>query len=147
MPIREILDSQHIVQCRSDQSLKDAAMEMKNRDVGAVVVTENDKPIGIVTDRDIALRSVAEGKDINQTTLKDVMTSPLVTAHEEEGIFKIIDQMKESQCRRIVIVDNQGKAKGLVSSGDLLKLLIQELSMLDGIMTPDQEKIKRTDVA
>lgn len=147
MPIRDILENQSIVECRGEQTVKDAAMAMQRDNVGAVVVTKDNKAQGVVTDRDIALRCVAEGEDPNKMQLKDIMTSPVVTVRKDEGIYHIIDKMKDSQCRRIVIVDEKEKPMGLISSGDLLKLLFQELSMLEGIVTPEKEKIRRHQAA
>lgn len=147
MPIHRILENQKVVECRGDQNLKDCSLMMKNDDVGSIVVTKDHKPVGVVTDRDIALRCVAEGKDPSKTLLKEVMSSPVITVSRDEGIYHIIDRMRDSQCRRIVIVDDAGKTMGLISAGDLLKLLIQELSMLSTILTPEEDKIKRSEVA
>jgi CBS domain-containing protein len=147
MPINEILENQSVVTCREDQTLRELATIMKENDVGAVLVTRDNEPIGLTTDRDIALRCVAEGRSADECQVRDVMTQPVVTAEKSEGIHTIIDKMSTSQCRRIVIVDEQQNPVGLLSAGDLFKLLVQELSMLAKVLTPDQEKIRRPKVA
>src|SRR5689334_14027848 len=91
-----------------------AAEEMLRRHVGAVVVMEGDRPVGIVTDRDIALRVVAAGRDA-QTPVHEVMSGGLVTARLHERLDTAATRMRQHGVRRLPILDEAGRLVGMVS--------------------------------
>lgn len=97
--------------------LQQAAQIMKEKNVGAIPVCEGDKPVGIITDRDISLRAVAENKGEN-TSVKDVMTPNPVHGSPEMSVNEAAEKMAENQIRRLPIADNE-KLQGIVSLGDL----------------------------
>lgn len=106
-------------------------MELEN--VGAIVVTEGDRPVGIVTDRDLALAVCVRGAS-PQEHVQSVMTCPVSTISKDEGIYNATQQMMEHAVRRLPVVDPSGGLVGLVSLDDLLLLLSRELqNMAEGI--------------
>jgi CBS domain-containing protein len=92
---------------------------MRDLDVGPMPVAENGRPIGIVTDRDIVLRAVADGKDGKATRVREVMSGDVVTCREDEDVEGVAEAMKDRQVRRVLVVDDGGKLSGIVSLGDV----------------------------
>lgn len=105
-----------------DTSARDAACLMKEQDVGIIPVVENgsNRLVGVVTDRDLALRVVGEGKD-GSTTVRDVMSSGrIVTCRPSEDVDSAMDSMAAEQVRRIPIVDERGTLVGIVAQADVV---------------------------
>jgi signal-transduction protein with cAMP-binding, CBS, and nucleotidyltransferase domain len=106
---------------------------MEQENVGAVVVTEADRPVGIVTDRDRALAACVRGTSSDEH-VQSVMTCPVSTISKDEGVYTATQQMMEQAVRRLPVVDQSGGLVGLVSLDDLLLLLSRELqNMAEGI--------------
>jgi len=103
----------------NDATLADAAVAMRDRDIGDVVVTKSDGTVcGVVTDRDIVVRAVAEGTDPSTKTLEDVCSHDVVTIGPDEPIAAAVKAMEEHAIRRLPVMDN-GTLVGIVSIGDL----------------------------
>lgn len=117
---------------------------MSERDVGCVLILENGKPKGLVTDRDIVLRCIAENKDIHQCSAEEIMTQSLATIQETQGVFECIQVMKSHKVRRIPVVNAQGQAVGMISFGDLLGLLGREISEITQGTLPEFTEQKPT---
>lgn len=100
-----------------NDSLSQAALLMEQLNVGSVPVVDNNKVVGIVTDRDIALRNVARGQNPNQK-VSDVMTTNVTSAPPDMDVHSAADIMASSQIRRLPVVDN-GNLVGIVAIGDL----------------------------
>ena len=110
-----------------------AAKLMRKYHVGALVVVdglESNRPVGIVTDRDLVLALMAEGLDPEVFTAGDIMSVELVTANSELDAMDAVQLMRANRLRRIVIVDDDGRLAGIVSMEDLLELLTRELAAL-----------------
>lgn len=106
--------------CTPDTPLSEVARLMVERDCGEIpVVDENRKPVGVITDRDITCRTVAEGKNPLELTAKDCMSSPVVTVTPETSINDCCKAMAEHQVRRVPIVDENGACCGMVSQADV----------------------------
>jgi signal-transduction protein with cAMP-binding, CBS, and nucleotidyltransferase domain len=106
---------------------------MEKQNVGAVVVAQDNRPIGIVTDRDLALAVCVRGKSPDEH-VQEVMTCPVSTINKDEGVYAATQQLMEQAVRRLPVVDENGDAIGLVSLDDLLLLLSRELqNMAEGI--------------
>jgi CBS domain-containing protein len=113
-----------------DDSIRKVAHVMRERNVGAVVVVNHkQKPLGIVTDRDVALAVAVDEKDPD-TPVKEVVTGELITIGEDEGIFNATQYIMGYQVRRLPIVDSDGKLVGIITMDDLLGLLARELGNL-----------------
>lgn len=128
MPLRDIIEN-NVISCSKDTSISDIADLMKTNDVGAVLVVENEKPVGIVTDRDIVLRCIAENVKISEP-VATIMTKSVDTVSWNAGLQDAIAQMRDKKVRRIPVVDDQGKAVGLISFGDVFGLIAKEMSEL-----------------
>lgn len=102
----------------ADSSLADAARFMRDDDVGAIVVEREGSIAGIVTDRDIVVRAVADGRDPGSTSVGDVASADVVTVTPDQDVEQVRRLMRERDVRR-VIVEQDGRAAGIVSLGDL----------------------------
>jgi CBS domain-containing protein len=116
--VRELMSKQPIKLQRSVPVIE-AARQMRAANVGAVIVEDGGRLCGIVTDRDITLRAVAEGRDVNTTPLSDVCTSSVTTLSPDDDLDRAIQVMREKAVRRLLVVDSQNKAVGMLSLGDL----------------------------
>jgi len=118
MKLNEIMTKN--VQCISpDSSLVDAAKMMQKLDVGALPVCDNDRLAGMVTDRDIVTRSLAEGRTPSEARVKDVMTHPIHYCFDDQEVSEAVQTMENQQIRRLVVLDRNRKLCGIVSIGDL----------------------------
>ena len=114
-------------------SLAHVGTLMEKENVGAVVVTEGNRPVGIVTDRDLALAVCVRGAS-PLDHVQNVMTCPVTTIRKDEGVFSATQQMMEQAVRRLPVVNKSGGLVGLVALDDLLLLLSRELQgMAEGI--------------
>lgn len=99
-----------------------AASLMKSENVGSIPVVESEQSkvlIGIVTDRDLALKIVAEGLDASSAKVESVMTHQVITCHTDDDLQKALDSMSENQVRRIPVVDNENKLLGIIAQADV----------------------------
>jgi CBS domain-containing protein len=95
---------------------------MKSENIGSIPVIENEQTrrlVGIVTDRDLALKIVAEGLDAKSTKVEAVMTRQVVSCLAEDDLQKALDAMAEHQLRRILVVDNDKKILGIIAQADV----------------------------
>ena len=104
---------------RPDNTLQEAARKMRDLDVGPLPVCEDDRLVGMVTDRDIAVRGTAEGRDPKSATVRQVMTPELVYCYEDQDVGEAARLMKENQVRRLVVLNRDKRLVGIVSLGDL----------------------------
>jgi CBS domain-containing protein len=116
--------------CGLDEPVIHVARRMRDCRVGCVVVTRDARPIGIVTDRDLALRVVAEGLDPQVTPVSDVATMDVTAVPRDAGIETAVRIMRERGVRRLPIVAEDGSVTGIVTADDLTILLTQELGEL-----------------
>jgi signal-transduction protein with cAMP-binding, CBS, and nucleotidyltransferase domain len=129
MSLRDVID-ENLVSCNSETPISEVADLMKDEDVGAVVVVdENRKPIGIVTDRDIVVRCISESRDPN-TPVGTIMTASVASVGIDAELHDVVRVMKERGVRRIPVVDQNSFAVGLISFGDLFGLIAKEMSEL-----------------
>ena len=117
MRVREIM-SKDVASLRSDDSVERAAQLMKQYNCGSIPVCTQDKLIGIVTDRDIAVRCVASGRDVTDQRVGDIMTETVVFANPEMEVNDAARLMSDRQIRRLPIVENNSLI-GIVALGDI----------------------------
>ncbi|MBV9946305.1 MAG: CBS domain-containing protein [Myxococcales bacterium] len=116
--IRELM-SKSLIKLAGHEPVSEAARRMREANVGAVVVEENGKPCGIVTDRDIVVRVVADDRDGKTTPLSAVSSRELTTVSPEDDIDRAVQLMRDKAIRRLLVCDARGAAVGIVSLGDL----------------------------
>jgi CBS domain-containing protein len=108
--------------CLPDDMVAKVAQLMQSGNIGSIPIIENkqtQKLVGIVTDRDLALKIVAKGHDAKSTKAEVVMTRQTVTCRAEDDLQKALDTMAEHQLRRIPIVDNDNKIVGIIAQADV----------------------------
>ena len=139
MKIKEVM-TKDVEVIGPEASLREAAEKMRELDVGAIPVCEAERLVGVLTDRDIAVRAAAEGYDPNEVEVREVMTPDPVYCFEDSEIQEAADLMADMQIRRLPIVDQEEKLVGIVSLGDLA-LTDPNLSgqTLEGVSLPNDE--------
>ncbi len=124
-----------------EENVRTAAQRMHSRKVGSlVVINKSREPVGIVTDRDLATRVLAEGLDPVQTPLSEVMTTHPRIAHEETPIEDVLRLMRAGAFRRVPIVDRSGKLAGLITLDDILDLLTEEFREIRGVLEQESPR-------
>lgn len=136
MPLKDIC--KHNVVCIGpDATILDAALLMKEKHVGELVVVKHPErpkdPIGIVTDRDLVMKVIAEKLPPEDTKVRDVMFPEPRVARDTDGMLEATEKMESSGIRRLPIVDAAGNLKGILSIDDLYELLTTELGNLSRI--------------
>jgi CBS domain-containing protein len=121
MKVKEIMTKSPAC-CTPETSLREVAAMFVDNDCGAVPVVDSvntRRPIGIVTDRDIACRAVAKGLNALELTARDCMSSPSVTIPEDASLDEAIKLMEEKRVRRLPVVDERGRCIGVVAQADI----------------------------
>lgn len=118
MFVRELM-TRDIAVVDAESSILDAGVKMKLYDVGMLVVSDSGRLAGVVTDRDIVVRGVAEGADPTFFTVKNLMTTNLVTCREDDSLDSAAEQMQAAQVRRVIVVDARGEPVGVLSLSDI----------------------------
>jgi CBS domain-containing protein len=113
-----------------DALCREAAQLMRDEGVGCVVVAEQERPLGIVTDRDLVVRVIAAGRAPEKTLLRDVMSGEPVFLASERALDQVIATMRQQHVRRIPVVDAEGRLEGVLALDDLLPLLAGQLGDL-----------------
>jgi CBS domain-containing protein len=122
MKVQEIM-SRNVETVEPSTLTAKAAEKMRDMRIGFLVVLENDHLDGVLTDRDIAIRSVAEGRDPRASRVGDIMTPAVFSCYEDDDIERVGELMREKEVRRMVILDRQERLVGVVSLGDIAKTI------------------------
>ena len=124
----------------SQETIQRAAQLMDELNVGAIPVLDGDKLVGMITDRDITVRSVAVGQDPRSTKVTDVMSTDVRTCTADQSVEDVLSQMGDVQIRRLPVVDEQsGKVIGIVSLGDVATSDAADVDLaLDEISSPSE---------
>jgi CBS domain-containing protein len=122
-------EADEVVTGSPDETARELAETMRDENVGSVVVVEEGEPVGIVTDRDIAVRGVAQERDLDAVTADEIMTEDLVVVNAHDEISELIDTLDAAGVRRMPVVEGDDIA-GIVTLDDIAVLLAVEL---DGI--------------
>ncbi|HEY7377827.1 MAG TPA: CBS domain-containing protein [Steroidobacteraceae bacterium] len=104
-----------------DMRIPEIARRMRDEDIGSVPVAENEKLIGIVTDRDIVVRTLADGQDARETTARQVMSPKILYCFEDDTVDDALKNMGDNQVRRLPVITREKRLVGVVSLGDLSK--------------------------
>ena len=128
MKLSEIMTRQVEV-IQPDDSLQFAAKKMKDRDIGFLPVCDGTTLMGVLSDRDITIRALAEGMDVNVMLSRDLMTTPAIYCFDDQDISEAAKVMAEHQIRRLVILSREDeRVVGVISLGDLARSDSNELS-------------------
>jgi CBS domain-containing protein len=130
MQVREIM-TENLASCSPGTTLREVARIMRDEDVGAIPVIEREdggRPVGIITDRDITVRAVAEGRNPEEVRVRDVMTDNVVTVRNDASVRECAEKMEQHQIRRMLVVDNNGACAGIVAQADIARHAPRELT-------------------
>ncbi|MFP4627329.1 MAG: CBS domain-containing protein [Natronomonas sp.] len=133
MPIQD-LAREDVVRASAETSVTELAQIMRDEEVGSVVITEDESPVGIVTDRDLTMRVLAEGSSPEGQTAADVMSSDLQTVDTETGFYEAAEVMSEHGIRRLPVLSNGGDLAGIITADDLTELMADEEQQLAGVI-------------
>jgi CBS domain-containing protein len=133
-----------VVVARKDERVSQVAKLMREHDVGAVVIVEGakdaQKPIGILTDRDIVLDMVGREWDRDNAPVSEIMCHDLVLAHEDDDLSSTVEQMRERGVRRVPVVDENGHLKGILSSSDVMEFMAEGMVALAHVHAASQKQ-------
>lgn len=125
-------------------SIPEAARLMREYHVGDLVVVEEKAgkriPAGIVTDRDIVLEVIAEGVDMNDVTVGDIMSNSLVTARESDGMLETVKMMRAKGVRRLPVINDDNELVGILSVDDLIDLFSEQIVDLARLIAREQKR-------
>lgn len=147
MPILDLCDGKKI-SVQKGTSLQKAAAVMQDKHIGSVVVVDpkaHDKPIGILTDRDIVLKAAAKDASMSKTLVEEIMSTHLVKIAHDAGLNDAIKLMQDKAVRRILVVDREDRLCGVLSSDDLIQLVGQELNRIGDLyqrQARNEEKVR-----
>ncbi len=118
MQLKEVMTRQ-VEEIGPDATIQDAARKMRTLDVGSLPVCKDGEVVGLITDRDIAIRAVAAGRDPNQTLVRDAMTERTFHCYEDQDVDVAVKLMEKEQIRRVPVFDRNERLAGIFSLGDL----------------------------
>jgi len=132
MPIEDLARSDAVT-ASPETTVTDLATIMAEETVGSVVITNGDTPVGIVTDRDLTVRVLAEQADLTSQTAEDVMTTDLCTAEPDAGFYEAASLMAEHGVRRLPVCEGDSLV-GIITADDMTELLADEQQHLGNII-------------
>ncbi|HEX8937069.1 MAG TPA: CBS domain-containing protein [Sphingomicrobium sp.] len=139
MKVSEVM-TRDVATIRADQTAREAAGFMLSADAGSIPVIEGDRLIGMITDRDIAVRGVAKGNG-PETEVRELMTNDIVCARVDDDVEEVASKMGQARVRRLPVIDAQERLCGIVSLGDLSREGDPETAAqaLEGVAQPGGE--------
>ncbi len=133
MPIQDLARDE-VVSANPDASIAELAQLMRDETVGSVVITNDGSPVGIVTDRDLTTRVLADEREATGMTAQDVMTSDLCAVGPEAGFYEAAQVMSENGIRRLPVCNDDDELVGIITADDLTELLADEHEQLAAII-------------
>jgi CBS domain-containing protein len=118
MQLKDVM-TRNVEVIEPDATLEDAASRMDALDIGPLPVCENDRLIGMITDRDITVRSTALGQDPKTTHVREAMSKDVLYCHEDDDVGEAIRLMETNQVRRLPVLNREDRLVGIISIGDL----------------------------
>jgi CBS domain-containing protein len=145
MKLNEIM-TREVEIIQPDDTLRLAAQKMRDRDIGFLPVCDGENLMGVLSDRDIAIRALADGMDLNVMLSRDLMTSPAIYCFDDQDVTEAAKLMEENQIRRLVVLSREDKSLvGVVSLGDLARKGITDISgrVLQRVSEPENEQLPK----
>jgi len=126
--------NRELIVTEKEMSVTEAAILMRQHHVGDLVVVEKRDgktlPIGIITDRDLVIEVIAQKVDPESLSVKDIMSTDLVTVKEDETLLNVLEIMQRKSVRRLVVVDSVGDLQGLLTADDAIELIAEAMNSL-----------------
>ena len=145
MKLSEIM-TREVEIIQPDDTLRLAAQKMRDRDIGFLPVCDGDSLMGVLSDRDIAIRALADGMDINVMLGRDLMTTPAIYCFDDQDVTDAAKLMGENQIRRLVILGRESeRVVGVISLGDLARKGIIDISgqVLQRVSEPENQQVSK----
>jgi CBS domain-containing protein len=142
MKLSEIM-TREVEIIQPDDTLQAAAQKMRDRDIGFLPVCDGESLMGVLSDRDLTIRALADGMDINVMLGRDLMTTPAIYCFDDQDVTEAAKIMEENQIRRLVVLSRDDKRLvGVVSLGDLARNGITDLSgrVLQKVSEPENQE-------
>lgn len=133
MPVQDLATSE-VVTVEPDTPVSEVAQTLDEENVGSVVVTKSGKAVGVLTDRDVAVRVAAEERDAANTTAEEVMSEEPLTVSPEDGFADAARKMRDNAIRRLPVVDDEGDVHGIITSDDMTAAIADEQGMLADVV-------------
>ncbi|MEF8799633.1 MAG: CBS domain-containing protein [Halolamina sp.] len=133
MPIQDLARAE-VVSSSPDASVSELAKQMRDESVGSVVITNDQTPVGIVTDRDLTVRVLAEETDPTDQTARDVMTEDLCAVGPDAGFYEAAEVMSDNGIRRLPVCSEDDELVGIITADDLTELLADENEQLASVI-------------
>lgn len=130
--IRQVMN-RNVVAISPEATLKEASKVMAEAKIGSLVVVENDKLVGIITNSDVT-KAIALGKDPEFTLVKEIMSSPVITINPEKSLEDAVNLMMEKRIKRLVVVENK-KIVGIITASDIIVVEPKMVKMLAGLIS------------
>lgn len=127
MKVKDVMHS-GVTWVDPNMSISQIAKKMRDQDIGAVPVGENDRLVGMVTDRDICCRALADGRDASRLTARDVMSTPILYCKTDDDIADAVQLMEGSKIRRLPVINENKRMVGMLSLGDVSQRVTEHLS-------------------
>jgi CBS domain-containing protein len=136
MKVSEVM-TRDVATVRPDQTAREAASFMLSADAGSIPVTDGERLVGMITDRDIAVRGVAKGHG-PETPVRELMSGEVICARVDDDCEEVAIRMSEAQVRRLPVLDEQQRLCGIVSLGDLARETDEDTAeqALEGVSAP-----------
>ncbi len=127
----------------TDDSIKKAASEMERYNIGALPVKRDGQTAGIITDRDIVVRSSAKGFDPETTKVEKVFSNQIISCKAEDDVETVMDLMEKNQIRRVLVQNQEGKVTGIISLGDIAVSMRKEAAgeVVQKVSEPSEPKM------
>lgn len=132
-----------VVTVRPEDSVRNIAGRMEYYNIGSVIVVKDGRPVGIVTDRDLALRALGAKADDKELTAADVMTPNPQTIREEDGFEKALEVMRARGIRRLPVVDRKKRLTGLVTMDDIVETLGRNMKAVGAALDRQNQRPRR----
>ncbi len=129
MPIQD-LARDDVIRAEPETPIAELAQQMRDENVGSVVITNGETPVGIATDRDLTVRTIAEETDPSEQTAEDVMSADLCSVDPDAGFYEAAQAMSENGVRRLPICNEDDELVGIITADDLTELLADESEQL-----------------
>lgn len=139
MPVKEIM-TRDVVTVDINNNVPQLAQHMLNYKVGSVIITDKEQPVGIVTERDIVKKIVSKNLRPDDISIKELMTTPLISIPSTEDVTETMHRMVKMEIRRLPVVEN-GKLVGIITDTDLLAISAEMGSIFSDLITMHREKI------
>ena len=129
MLVHEAMTTPRAEWVTSDITLKDAAQRMRDQEIGCLPIGEEDRLVGMLTDRDLACRAVAQSLDAATTKVADVMTKGITYCNEDHDLEEALEVMEKNKIRRLPVINENKRMVGILSLGDISHAATRELAV------------------